>query len=346
MNMGLMDLPCPIWGTPSTISIVFGSLDLSSINSPRTGGTYVVDDIAKNELSTLNERDKVKLTSWLEEQRSFGISIPTITSVSIVEAQQRKELRITERVDRILIYLESKCLSLGTMVPLHLSHPNFDEEPDDIHLIFFELLRHSESFDSAELTSLLNHLEECGYIKQFGFKETRFGKCLLTVKGYERLEEIKKPNQDSTKVFIAMWFDPSMDEVWEKGIKPAITEAGYQPVRIDQKEHTSKIDDEIIAEIRRSRFVVADFTHGKINDKSLPQKKRGARGGVYYEAGFAHGLGINVIFTCREDQIDDVHFDTRQYYHIRWSKPEELKKALKNRISALYGDGLQKISSC
>ena len=41
-----------------------------------------------------------------------------------------------------------------------------------------------------------------------------------------------------------------MDEVWEKGIRPAITEAGYEPVRVDKQEHVNKIDDEIIAEIR------------------------------------------------------------------------------------------------
>ena len=153
------------------------------------------------------------------------------------------------------------------------------------------------------------------------------------MEGYERLEEIKKPVQDSTKVFVAMWFDPSMDEVWNKGINPAITKARYEPIRIDQKEHTNKIDDEIIAEIRRARFVVADFTHGE----------GGARGGVYYEAGFAHGLGIDVIFTCREDQIDDLHFDTRQFNHITWNTPEELKKKLTQRISAVFGDAPQKI---
>ena len=160
------------------------------------------------------------------------------------------------------------------------------------------------------------HLVERGYIEQSGLKNNICGKCFLTVAGYERLEEIEKPYQDSTKVFVGMWFHPSMDEVWNKGIKPAITEAGYEPVRIDKKDHSNKIDDEIIAEIRRSRFVVADFTHGKIDDNDFPIEKRGARGGVYYEAGFAHGLGIDVIFTCCKDQFNDLHFDTRQYNHI------------------------------
>ena len=57
-----------------------------------------------------------------------------------------------------------------------------------------------------------------------------------------------------------MWFDLSMDEAYQNGIQPAIEDAGYEAVRIDRKDHNNKIDDEIIAEIRRSRFLVADFT--------------------------------------------------------------------------------------
>ena len=60
-------------------------------------------------------------------------------------------------------------------------------------------------------------------------------------------------------------------------------------MRIDQKEHLNRIDDEIIAEIRRTRFLVADCTQGET----------GPRGGVYYEAGFAHGLKIPVVMKFR-----------------------------------------------
>ena len=35
----------------------------------------------------------------------------------------------------------------------------------------------------------------------------------------------------------------------------------------------------------------------------------GARGGVYFEAGFALGLGKTVFLTCREDRTKAVHFD-------------------------------------
>jgi len=106
-------------------------------------------------------------------------------------------------------------------------------------------------------------------------------------------------------------------------------------MRIDKKEHVNKIDDEIVAEIRRSRFVVADFTCGAVT--GAKETLRIVRGGVYFEAGFALGLGIPVIWTCRRDCIDAVHFDTRQFAHIVWDKPEDLKHNLYNRIAAVVG---------
>ena len=150
----------------------------------------------------------------------------------------------------------------------------------------------------------------------------------VTVDGYGRIAE-QVANIDSSQAFVAMWFDDSMNESFETGIKSAIEDAGYNPLRIDRKDHINKIDDEIIAELRRSRFVVADFTDGV----------GGARGGVYYEAGFAHGLNLPVIFTCRTDAVESLHFDTNHYSHIVWSTPAELREKLKTRILAVIGQG-------
>ena len=109
------------------------------------------------------------------------------------------------------------------------------------------------------------------------------------------------------------------------GIKPAIENCAYDPIRVDQTEDTGKIDDRVITELRRSRFVVADFT----------QESGGARGGVYYEAGFAHALDIPVIFTCHKDCMKDFHFDTRQFVHIDWKDPDDLRGRLSLRINAV-----------
>jgi nucleoside 2-deoxyribosyltransferase len=122
-----------------------------------------------------------------------------------------------------------------------------------------------------------------------------------------------------------MWFDDSTLDAWNNGLQKGISEAGFEPLRINMKEHVNKICDEIIAEIRRSRFVVADYT--------------GQRGGVYYEAGFAAGLGLPAILTCRKNEMDKLHFDIRQYNCIDWQTPEELAQRPQVRIEAVIGDG-------
>jgi hypothetical protein len=93
----------------------------------------------------------------------------------------------------------------------------------------------------------------------------------ISPKGWLTLEGV--PNASSQIGFCAMWFNDEVKPLWIEVIEPAIRESGYEPLRIDGKQHNGKIDDEIMASIRASRFVVSDFT--------------GNRGGVYYEAGFA-----------------------------------------------------------
>ena len=142
----------------------------------------------------------------------------------------------------------------------------------------------------------------------------------LGLEGWRRLLDLDKTEAKSDQAFVAMWFDPSLTPAYSEGIAPALEESGYPPTRVDLLEHNEKIDDRIIAEIRRSGLLVADFT--------------GHRGGVYFEVGFAMGLGLPVILTCRADQISNAHFDTRQYNHIVWDEPADLKQKLIDRIAA------------
>jgi hypothetical protein len=133
--------------------------------------------------------------------------------------------------------------------------------------------------------------------------------------------------------FIAMAFQSEFsDELNTNGLKPGVAGAGYLPLRIDSKEHNNRIDDEIVAEIRKSRFVVADLT--------------GKNAGAYFEAGFAMGLGRPVIWTCEQSEIDanKVHFDTRQYSIVPWTKDKwpDFAKRLTQRIEATLGRGQYK----
>lgn len=143
----------------------------------------------------------------------------------------------------------------------------------------------------------------------------------VTAKGWNRIAELEKGREADTKqAFVAMSFSPKMDSPYKNAIATAVKEAGYEPIRIDKVEHNNKIDDEIIVKIRQSKFVIADFTEH--------------RGGVYFEAGYAMGLGKPVIWTCRENDLANLYFDTRQYSHIVWKDERELKESLLNRIRA------------
>lgn len=142
----------------------------------------------------------------------------------------------------------------------------------------------------------------------------------LTPEGWEQALELRKIQLESNQAFVAMSFAPELNEAWQEGIKPALESTGFRPYRVDQEEYNEKIDDRIISGIRQSGLLVADFT--------------GHRQGVYFEAGFAMGLGIPVIYTCKNTDIDVAHFDTRQYNHIVWSEPSELNTKLSLRISA------------
>ena|SRR2546425_3726241 len=125
----------------------------------------------------------------------------------------------------------------------------------------------------------------------------------------------------SRQAFVAMWFDKEMDEAYEKGLKAGIEKSGhYSAVRMLSVEHNDRIDGRIVAEIRSSGLVVADLT--------------GDRGRVYFEAGYAKGLGIAVIWCCRKDWFDKVHFDANHYNFIIWETPDELVERVHNRIIA------------
>jgi hypothetical protein len=150
----------------------------------------------------------------------------------------------------------------------------------------------------------------------------------LTMPAWERLEEVKKAAHASTRCFVAMWFDDSMKETYEKAIAAAISDAGYEPLRIDRHEHVNRIDDEIIGQIKRSRFMVADFT--------------GQRHGVYFEAGLMLGVARNVIWMCRKEELDKgsgLHFDIRQFNFIAYESVDEARKRLLDRILAIEGEG-------
>ncbi|MDE2935630.1 MAG: hypothetical protein OXP37_02175 [Chloroflexota bacterium] len=281
------------------------------LRSGRAGGEYAIDSDAEAIVGQLEVADKAKLTTWLVDQRSQGVELPRITPEVVQLVATRQPLSADARVLRLMRYLVNSSSALG----------------EQLFASRAPMMAWAECGHDTELFFLEDYLKELGWVKGAGLygRETFAG--TVTVDGYRQIAD--ESAATTNQAFVAMWFDHSTDRAYSEGIETAVRDCGYTPLRIDRKEHINKIEDEIIAEIRRSRFVVADFTQGG----------EGARGGVYYEAGFAHGLGIPVILSCQRDCFKHLHFDTNHYNHIDWIEPEDLRLKLKNRILAVLGAG-------
>jgi hypothetical protein len=154
---------------------------------------------------------------------------------------------------------------------------------------------------------------------------TQFGTTFsLSANGWIELDRLARSGSDSSNAFVAMWFNPSRKAFFE-AMSRAINDAGYFPIRVDLVEHINRIDDEIISQIRQSRVLVADLT--------------GQRNGVYFEAGFMLGLGRPVIWACENNDLQNVHFDTRQFNTIDYADADDLRIRLQFRIEAILGKG-------
>jgi len=331
---------CPIWGALCEEVRVSPDRRTCHVQSSRAGGRYTITVSALRVVEKWSDLEKAKFSRWIYEQNLLGTA-PRIDSSVAQQAQNWQMPSVHKRIDYLLQFAELQTRNVAEAPILHVPDVSVEAHLRGItdHILgraqqkLDEIYAATATSSPSALNYLMGQADKAGLVT-FNSHKMSDGRITsrsieFTMSGYQRLEELKNANPNSDQAFVAMWFDDAMNDVWDNGFAPAIVDAGYKPLRIDRKEHINKIDDEIIAEIRRSRFVVADFT----------SKPKEARGGVYYEAGFAHGLNIPVIYTCRENCLGDVHFDTRQFNHLTWNAPEDLRKDLSRRISAVIGDG-------
>ncbi len=296
--------PCELCGTLAEI-IDSGGWGVQQ-RCPRCG-EFRLTGTGMTTIRNIPRPDKAKLSGWVRDQNILG-DIPELSDDRIRHLVASPMPSIGERADRLLSYAIRKQKKLG----------------DTFTIIDPALVAVTYSGDEDELQYLVNYLCDEALIKPWGMG----GITEITPAGHMRYEELQARQPASAQGFVAMWFDETMRDAYVDGFEVGVRDAGYDPLRVDSVEHVGKIDDEIISQIRRARFVVADFT--------------GQRGGVYFEAGFALGLNLPVFWTCRRNQIDELHFDIRQFNCIDWTEPPELADRLQKRIEAVIGAGPRK----
>jgi phage terminase large subunit-like protein len=101
-------------------------------------------------------------------------------------------------------------------------------------------------------------------------------------------------------VFVLMPFDKKFNDVYQLGIKKACDEAGAYAERIDEQIFKESILNRIYNQIAKADVIISDMT--------------GRNPNVFYETGYAHALGKNVILLTQN--ADDIPFDLKHYPHI------------------------------
>jgi len=127
------------------------------------------------------------------------------------------------------------------------------------------------------------------------------------------------PTVSDRDVFVIMSFAREHRDAYHLAIEPLLKSKGFNPIRVDEIQHNTTVTVEIIRQIEKAAFVVADLT--------------GERPNVYYEVGYAHRADKEVILVARKDSA--VHFDVAAINRIDYEDYTELKEALEKRVRAI-----------
>ena len=295
--------PCTICGTSSTTMPSLG--DYIYRDCPRCGKFILTGTVSAQLSGDLDASKQAKISGWIFDRNRNESTPPKIDNNVLGQILTRPIPTVAERAERLLLE----------------SLRGLDQLGDQFKITDQRFIAATYSQSSQEVDFLFRMLSNRGLVKAVGMG----GYCEVLLDGYNAAYELTHGMKQSEKGFVAMAFDESLRSAYENGFHVGIVNAGYDPVRVDRIEHVNRIDDEIISQIKAALFVVADFT--------------GHRGGVYFEAGFALGSNMPVIWTCRKDDMAHLHFDIRQYNTIDWETPEELALRLQHRIEVIVGKG-------
>jgi hypothetical protein len=187
------------------------------------------------------------------------------------------------------------------------------------------------SLTLSECENLLKELarEDIITLLQIPAERDRYS-VTITLKGLIEYRRILRGKTSGKRVFMAMPFSPPYGQLVRKAyeaFKGAVAETGFELMNPLLEEHRSGlIDHRLQAEIRRSRFLIADLT-----GKNL---------GAYWEAGFAQGLGKIVVYTCEDRYFkkrNAIHFDTAHHTVIKWNA-DDMNEACIQLASLIRND--------
>lgn len=273
----------------------------------------------KKELPDPSHRFVIVLGNNPEDKRTR----PNTYCPTISEILEFCPKSFSEQVDFFLNYLFSRSKILGDYISFSLN------ELTSALFLNREDTNHTQLSDGdlqKQIVYILSYLYDNKYCEYKYENSTHFIVRLLP-NGLERVDNFGRDPKNSRTIFVAMSFDQSAAQIRD-AIKKGIEDAGFESILIDEVIHTHQIVPEILKYIRSSRLVVHEISE--------------ANRGAYYEAGYAEGVGKEVITTCNRESFDGLngadnkpHFDIQQKQLLLWDNCEELSNQLTRWIKAL-----------
>lgn len=266
------------------------------------------------ELAANRKKPGPKISGWIRNLQELGMDIPEIESKTLAEIEQSiPDYNPSDKQYLFLRNLSRKSKFPGDSVSLipGLDYPlAWASAPEEILFYIRFLVERDLLVWTEDRESSLARGDDSVSVA-------------VSPHGWAYLDEYEQRAIELSQAYVAISPSQSMKVMWEKAIKPAINEAGYKACCVDIENQTDKINAKIITEIRNSLFVVAEVTEN--------------RQIVYFEAGYATGRNLPVIWCVRKDNLKSVKFDARQYNHVVWNTPQELKEKLYDAICAVVG---------
>jgi hypothetical protein len=304
---------CPACDSEGRVSVVpLGENQLWNIECPRCCRYEVVGtDILALRNAFTTDRQKANASGWLRENFGARLSVEDIQRLATLPTPT-----VQERARKLLRSYFRRFPKPGVGIRASITEP--------------EEMARAWAIDGEELQYIVKRflIDGVGWLVDLDNGSVSGGAYHVAISpsGWEHLEASGDRPGPSHSIFVAMWFDEGVSAA-RRSIEGAVRSAGYDSTFIDAKNHENLIDTEILASIRESRMIVADFT--------------GQRGGAYFEAGFAMGLGLPVIRTCNRVEERQLHFDVNHYNILFWDAADldTFEHDLRNRIVAAVGPG-------
>lgn len=281
-------------------------------------GKYEITDSALNMFNRSNEIEKVlRLSYWIQQNQIKD------NYIEINENLIRDKLSIPYTSPKPMEQANTFILWLGNQM----------KKPDQkIGKKASDLISILGAYDENGVYYIAKYLHDQGFIHDTNLNTNLIRDYYLlnmTFKGWDRYYELQRTNKDSSLAFMAMQFgEEPLTTIYKTVIKDAVEKTGFDIRKLDEEKRAGLIDDKLRVEIRRSKFLIADLTHDN--------------NGAYWEAGFAEGLGIPVIYICEEEKFKNSksHFDTNHNLTVLWKNDEtglkEFADQLKDTIRATF----------